>query len=166
MGTWCVQFLLALSYSLLQTACKVETHSCRHATKAANKEKNQNQKCIPCKYSFFHKGWGLFPLLSSMPHRWERFEMLEMTYLKPCMRKIVSTLFTPLIWIWTHLVVKCSCYWNWFILLGIALFVQSETLNYIYIYIYIYIYTHTHTHTYTYILFYLQMITTGLYWSH
>jgi hypothetical protein len=34
----------------LQTACKVETHSCRHATKAANKEKNQNQKCIPCKY--------------------------------------------------------------------------------------------------------------------
>lgn len=34
-----------------QTACKVETHSCRHATKAANKEKNQNQKCIPYDYN-------------------------------------------------------------------------------------------------------------------
>ncbi|KAI5752014.1 hypothetical protein M8J77_012937 [Diaphorina citri] len=34
-----------------QTACKVETHSCRHATKNANKEKNQNQKCIPYDYN-------------------------------------------------------------------------------------------------------------------
>jgi Ca2+/Na+ antiporter len=43
---------IEFSYLLLQTACKVETHSCRHATKAANKEKNQNQKCIPCKYFY------------------------------------------------------------------------------------------------------------------
>ncbi|XP_029677428.1 receptor-type tyrosine-protein phosphatase kappa isoform X2 [Formica exsecta] len=34
-----------------QTATKVETHSCRHATKPANKEKNQNQKCIPYDYN-------------------------------------------------------------------------------------------------------------------
>ncbi|KAF4528678.1 hypothetical protein B566_EDAN016571 [Ephemera danica] len=34
-----------------QTACKVETHSCRHATKSANKEKNQNQKCVPYDYN-------------------------------------------------------------------------------------------------------------------
>ncbi|PSN58003.1 hypothetical protein C0J52_08106 [Blattella germanica] len=33
------------------TACKVETHSCRHATKAANKEKNQNQKSVPYDYN-------------------------------------------------------------------------------------------------------------------
>lgn len=32
-----------------QIAVKVETHSCRHGTKKANLEKNQNQKCIPCK---------------------------------------------------------------------------------------------------------------------
>lgn len=34
-----------------QTACKVESHSCRHATKPANREKNQNQKCIPYDYN-------------------------------------------------------------------------------------------------------------------
>ncbi|XP_066906293.1 receptor-type tyrosine-protein phosphatase kappa [Halyomorpha halys] len=34
-----------------QTAIKVETHSCRHASKAANKEKNQNMKCIPYDYN-------------------------------------------------------------------------------------------------------------------
>ncbi|XP_054277907.1 receptor-type tyrosine-protein phosphatase kappa-like [Macrosteles quadrilineatus] len=34
-----------------QTACKVETHSCRHALKPANKEKNQNPKCIPYDYN-------------------------------------------------------------------------------------------------------------------
>ncbi|KAK1120354.1 hypothetical protein K0M31_012337 [Melipona bicolor] len=34
-----------------QTATKVETHSCRHATKPANKEKNQNQRCIPYDYN-------------------------------------------------------------------------------------------------------------------
>ncbi|XP_063226218.1 receptor-type tyrosine-protein phosphatase kappa [Bacillus rossius redtenbacheri] len=34
-----------------QTASKVETHSCRHATKPSNKEKNQNQKCIPYDYN-------------------------------------------------------------------------------------------------------------------
>ncbi|XP_018368860.1 PREDICTED: receptor-type tyrosine-protein phosphatase kappa [Trachymyrmex cornetzi] len=34
-----------------QTATKVETHSCRHAIKPANKEKNQNQKCIPYDYN-------------------------------------------------------------------------------------------------------------------
>ncbi|XP_044265223.1 receptor-type tyrosine-protein phosphatase kappa [Tribolium madens] len=30
-----------------QIAIKVETHSCRHGTRRANLEKNQNQKCIP-----------------------------------------------------------------------------------------------------------------------
>ncbi|GLH13773.1 Receptor-type tyrosine-protein phosphatase kappa [Gryllus bimaculatus] len=34
-----------------QSAAKVETHSCRHAMKPANKEKNQNQKCIPYDYN-------------------------------------------------------------------------------------------------------------------
>ncbi|XP_015175077.1 PREDICTED: receptor-type tyrosine-protein phosphatase mu isoform X1 [Polistes dominula] len=34
-----------------QTAAKVESHSCRHATKPVNKEKNQNQKCIPYDYN-------------------------------------------------------------------------------------------------------------------
>ncbi|XP_022184512.1 receptor-type tyrosine-protein phosphatase kappa isoform X2 [Nilaparvata lugens] len=34
-----------------QTAIKVETHSCRHATKPDNKEKNQNPKCIPYDYN-------------------------------------------------------------------------------------------------------------------
>ncbi|XP_058795525.1 receptor-type tyrosine-protein phosphatase kappa isoform X4 [Phymastichus coffea] len=34
-----------------QTATKVETHSCRHALKQANREKNQNQKCIPYDYN-------------------------------------------------------------------------------------------------------------------
>ncbi|XP_059482652.1 receptor-type tyrosine-protein phosphatase kappa [Neocloeon triangulifer] len=34
-----------------QSACKVEVHSCRHATKASNKVKNQNQKCIPYDYN-------------------------------------------------------------------------------------------------------------------
>nr|CAD7427040.1 unnamed protein product [Timema monikensis] len=34
-----------------RTACKVETHSCRHAMKTSNKEKNQNQKCIPYDYN-------------------------------------------------------------------------------------------------------------------
>ncbi|XP_046662944.1 receptor-type tyrosine-protein phosphatase kappa-like [Homalodisca vitripennis] len=33
------------------TAVKVETHSCRHALKHANKEKNQNPKCIPYDYN-------------------------------------------------------------------------------------------------------------------
>ncbi|KOC69840.1 Receptor-type tyrosine-protein phosphatase T, partial [Habropoda laboriosa] len=33
------------------TATKVETHSCRHAMKPSNKEKNQNQKCIPYDYN-------------------------------------------------------------------------------------------------------------------
>lgn len=46
---------------MLQTAVKVETHSCRHATKKANLEKNQNQKCIPCKYKRI-KILGLMPL--------------------------------------------------------------------------------------------------------
>ncbi|CAB3364623.1 Hypothetical predicted protein [Cloeon dipterum] len=34
-----------------QSACKVEVHSCRHATKASNRVKNQNQKCIPYDYN-------------------------------------------------------------------------------------------------------------------
>ncbi|XP_026473499.1 receptor-type tyrosine-protein phosphatase kappa isoform X1 [Ctenocephalides felis] len=34
-----------------QTAVKVETHSCRHATKKTNLDKNQNQKCIPYDYN-------------------------------------------------------------------------------------------------------------------
>ncbi|KAK6643587.1 hypothetical protein RUM43_005097 [Polyplax serrata] len=53
------QFRLALSArnwtphvtKFVYTAVKVETHSCRHATKPANKEKNQNPKCIPCKFT-------------------------------------------------------------------------------------------------------------------
>ncbi|CAH1965424.1 unnamed protein product [Acanthoscelides obtectus] len=32
-------------------AIKAEAHSCRHATKKANLEKNQNQKCIPYDYN-------------------------------------------------------------------------------------------------------------------
>lgn len=40
--------LLQFDFMVLQTATKVETHSCRHAMKPVNKEKNQNQKCIPC----------------------------------------------------------------------------------------------------------------------
>ncbi|CAH1394095.1 unnamed protein product [Nezara viridula] len=35
----------------MKTAIKVETHSCRHASKTANKEKNQNMKCIPYDYN-------------------------------------------------------------------------------------------------------------------
>ncbi|CAD6227442.1 GSCOCG00001126001-RA-CDS, partial [Cotesia congregata] len=31
-----------------QSADKVETHLCRHAMKPSNREKNQNQRCIPC----------------------------------------------------------------------------------------------------------------------
>ncbi|XP_060876919.1 receptor-type tyrosine-protein phosphatase kappa isoform X4 [Metopolophium dirhodum] len=34
-----------------QAAVKVETHSCRHATKPNNKEKNQNPKCIAYDYN-------------------------------------------------------------------------------------------------------------------
>ncbi|CAG9124135.1 unnamed protein product [Plutella xylostella] len=34
-----------------QTAVKVETHSCRHATKKTNLHKNQNQKVIPYDYN-------------------------------------------------------------------------------------------------------------------
>ncbi|XP_044746070.1 receptor-type tyrosine-protein phosphatase kappa isoform X2 [Coccinella septempunctata] len=34
-----------------QFATKVESHSCRHGTKKANLEKNQNQKCIPYDYN-------------------------------------------------------------------------------------------------------------------
>ncbi|XP_063932951.1 receptor-type tyrosine-protein phosphatase kappa isoform X1 [Zophobas morio] len=34
-----------------QIAIKVETHSCRHGTKRANLEKNQNQRCIPYDYN-------------------------------------------------------------------------------------------------------------------
>ncbi|CAH1640174.1 unnamed protein product [Spodoptera littoralis] len=34
-----------------QTAVKVETHSCRHATKKTNSHKNQNQKVIPYDYN-------------------------------------------------------------------------------------------------------------------
>lgn len=34
-----------------QTAVKVETHSCRHAMKSNNKEKNQNLRCIPYDYN-------------------------------------------------------------------------------------------------------------------
>lgn len=34
-----------------QIAVKVEQHSCRHGTKKANLEKNQNQKCIPYDYN-------------------------------------------------------------------------------------------------------------------
>lgn len=33
-----------------QIAVKVEQHSCRHGTRKSNSEKNQNQRCIPCKY--------------------------------------------------------------------------------------------------------------------
>lgn len=42
--------MLSISYLILQTAVKVETHACRHATKKTNLHKNQNQKVIPCKY--------------------------------------------------------------------------------------------------------------------
>lgn len=38
---------------VFQIAIKVEQHSCRHGTKRANLEKNQNQRCIPCKYFVF-----------------------------------------------------------------------------------------------------------------
>lgn len=41
-------------YFILQTAVKVETHSCRHAIKPNNKEKNQNPRCIPCTYFYVH----------------------------------------------------------------------------------------------------------------
>ncbi|KAK0094149.1 hypothetical protein PV326_011718 [Microctonus aethiopoides] len=34
-----------------QSAAKVETHLCRHAMKPANREKNQNQRCIPYDYN-------------------------------------------------------------------------------------------------------------------
>lgn len=34
-----------------QTAVKVETNSCRHASRKNNEEKNQNQKCIPYDYN-------------------------------------------------------------------------------------------------------------------
>ena len=34
-----------------QTAVKVETNSCRHATKKSNSMKNQNPKCIPYDYN-------------------------------------------------------------------------------------------------------------------
>ncbi|KAK9891184.1 hypothetical protein WA026_013500 [Henosepilachna vigintioctopunctata] len=34
-----------------QFATKVDSHSCRHGTKKANLEKNQNQKCIPYDYN-------------------------------------------------------------------------------------------------------------------
>jgi hypothetical protein len=34
-----------------QIAIKVETHSCRHGTRRANLEKNQNQRCIPYDYN-------------------------------------------------------------------------------------------------------------------
>lgn len=34
-----------------QTAAKVEVHSCRHANKAVNREKNQTTKCVPYDYN-------------------------------------------------------------------------------------------------------------------
>lgn len=44
--------LTSTSFTLKsQTAVKVETSTCRHATRKNNLEKNQNQKCIPYDYN-------------------------------------------------------------------------------------------------------------------
>lgn len=44
-------FLFFSFFLVFQTAIKVETNTCRHATRKNNMEKNQNQKCIPYDYN-------------------------------------------------------------------------------------------------------------------
>lgn len=50
----CCSFLFTKArVYFLQIAIKAQQYSCSNATRKVNSEKNQNQKCIPCKYPCF-----------------------------------------------------------------------------------------------------------------